>query len=187
MEGASSPPDDPDSTNDSICDIDTFINLRRKYINNPILTYYNINSLRNKIYDLRVIISRALPDILVVAETKLDQSFPTAQFLIKEYNEPTRCNRSAFGGDLIEYIRKGIKRKHLSSFELKSFESICSEITIKNIKWFLLSFYRSPNNSNLRTFFTELSVTLNHATSRYDNLIVMGDFNMTLMIPTPQV
>ena len=30
-----------------------------------------------------------MPDILVLAETKLDGSFPTSQFLINNYNEPT--------------------------------------------------------------------------------------------------
>ena len=43
-------------------DIEKFEKLRKSNINNPIIAYYNINSLRNKIHDIRDIISRTLPD-----------------------------------------------------------------------------------------------------------------------------
>ena len=122
--------------------------------------------------------SRAFPDILVIAETKLDKHFHNSQFLMNDYNEPTRSDRSAHGGGVIEYVRKGIIRRRLENYELKNFESICSEITIRNVKWFLLSVYRSPNDKNLKSFFAELTKSLNIASSRYDNLIVMGDINI---------
>ena len=161
-------------------DINKFKNLRNENINNPIFAYYNINSLRYKIHDIREIISRSLPDILVLAETKLDGSFPTSQFLINNYNEPTRSDRSEHGGGVIEYVRCGLIRKRLPDFELQNFESICSEITIKNNKWFLLSVYRSPNSGNIPNFFCEMNQTLNRALSRYDNVIIMGDLNIDL-------
>ena len=47
-----------------------------------------------------------------------------SQFLINEYNEPTRSDRSAHGGGIIEYVRRGIIRNRLNDFELKYFESI---------------------------------------------------------------
>ena len=159
-------------------DINKLENLRNENINNPIFAYYNINSLRYKIHDIKEIISRSLPDILVLAETKIDGSFPTSQFLINGYNEPTRSDRSEHGGGVIEYIRCGIIRKRLHDFELNGFESICSEITIKNTKWFLLSVYRSPNTINIPIFFLEMNKTLNRALSRYDNVIIMGDINI---------
>ena len=114
-----------DSNNDfnETNDINKFKILRNKNINNPIFAYYNINSLRNKIHDIREIISRSLPDILVLAETKIDGSFPTSQFLINNYNEPTRSDRSEHGGGVIEYVRCGIIRKRLRDFELKIFEN----------------------------------------------------------------
>jgi exonuclease III len=127
---------------------------------------------------MRNIISSSHPDVLVFAETKIDESFPTSQFLINEYNELTRCDRSAHGGGLIEYIRSGIVRKRLKNFELKSFESICSEISVKNVRWFLLSVYRSPKYNNIKNFFSELTSTLNLAATRYDNIVIMGDINI---------
>ena len=46
-------------------------------------SYYNINSLRNKFIDLNEIVSKSIPDVLVFAETKLDNSFSDAQFYIE--------------------------------------------------------------------------------------------------------
>ena len=48
-------------------DIEKFEKLGKSNLNNSILAYYNINSLRNKIHDLKGIISRTSPDILVIA------------------------------------------------------------------------------------------------------------------------
>ena len=140
--------------------------------------YYNINSLRNKFIDLKEIMSRCLPDVLVVAETKLDESFPNAQFEMDYYYEPRRRDKSKFSGGLIEYIRKGIIHKSKPCLELKSFDSIASEITINKIKWLLFSFYRPPINTNLDLFFTELSNTLNVINKTYENIILMGDINI---------
>ena len=53
---------------------------RLKSVYNPLIGYLNINSLRHKIVDLREIILELSPDCLVLSETKIDQSFPTAQF-----------------------------------------------------------------------------------------------------------
>ena len=56
------------------------IDIRNKYPNNPFISFVNINSLRNKIDDLREIMEVFSPDYLVLAETKIDYEFPSAQF-----------------------------------------------------------------------------------------------------------
>ena len=165
-------------------DIDNLNKLRAKNLQNPLFSYYNINSLRFKFDDLKEIISKSLPDVLVFAETKLDSSFSNAQFFLEEYYEPTRKDKSCFSGGLIEYIRKGIIRKRLSDFELTNFESIASELTINKNKYFLLSFYRTERDENklqnIIKFFQELSPILDKATNKYDDIILMGDINIDL-------
>ena len=52
--------------------VSELIELRNKYPNKPIIGYLNINSLRNKIVDLREIMSKAPLDIVCIDETKLD-------------------------------------------------------------------------------------------------------------------
>ena len=66
--------------------------------------YLNINSLRNKIVDLREIILELSLDYLVLSETKIDQSFPTTQFYIKEYEVRARRDRDKHGVGLIEFF-----------------------------------------------------------------------------------
>ena len=69
----------------NISDIEEFFNLRIKNPNNPLIGFLNINSLRNKIIDLRLVMERCLPDILVIEETKLNSDFKTESFLIHNY------------------------------------------------------------------------------------------------------
>ena len=131
--------------------------LRRTLTKNPMLSYYNINSLRNKFFDVQEIISKSMPDVIVLAETKLDDQFSKAQFYLNQYYEPTRKDLTKTSGGLIEYVRNGIIRKRMPQYELNDFESIASELTINKEKWLLLSFYRTERNenrlSNIRKFF----------------------------------
>ena len=55
---------------------------------------------------------------------------------------------------------------------------ICSQLTVRNKRWIIFSFYRPPNTSNLNEFFDELETSLDQAMKIYDNVIVMGDINI---------
>ena len=69
-------------------DIEELINLRKLFSNNSIIGYLNTNSLRNEITKLREVCRKARIDLLCIDETKLDASFPDAQFSIKGYQYP---------------------------------------------------------------------------------------------------
>ena len=51
----------------------------------------NTNSIRNKFQFLAGQVNDYL-DILLISETKLDDSFPSVQFLLDGYSKPTRWN-----------------------------------------------------------------------------------------------
>ena len=51
----------------------------------PLIEYPNINSLRNKIVDAREVVGKLQLDYFVLSETKLDDSFPSAQFYIENF------------------------------------------------------------------------------------------------------
>ena len=72
-----------ENTQGELHELEELIRLRNKYTKNPVITYLNINIFRNKIYDLRGIIQKALPDIVVVAETILNNDFPTQILSLK--------------------------------------------------------------------------------------------------------
>ena len=86
---------------------------RLKYPTNPLIGYLNINSLRNKIIDVREVIGKLSLDYFVISETKLDESFPSAQFNISNYEIRNRRDRDKNGGGLIEFVRKGFITKRL--------------------------------------------------------------------------
>ena len=96
---------------------------RLKYVNNPLIGYLNINSLRNKIVDLREIILELPLDYLVLSETKIDQSFPTVQFYIKGYVVRARRDRDKRGRGLIEFVKNGFISKMLKEFMCRNLQS----------------------------------------------------------------
>ena len=153
---------------------------RVKYPTNPLIGYLNINSLRNKIIDVREVIGKVSLDYLVISETKLDESFPSAQFNISNYEIRNRRDRDKNGGGLIEFVRKGFITKRLKDYETQICETICSEFTVSKKKWICFSVYRPPSYNNLIIFFEELTKSVCKSLNTYDNIIVMGDFNIDI-------
>ena len=125
--------------NVQISDLQFLRKLRLKYPRNPFIGYLNINSLRNKIIDVREMISRLQLDYFVISEIKLDSSFPSTQFHIGDYEIRNRRDRDKSGGGLIEFVKKGIITKRLKNLETNLSETICTEITISKKKWFCMS------------------------------------------------
>ena len=62
-------------------------NIKVSNVNRLVIGQLNINSLRNKIEALKLIIGQNI-DILIITETKLDETFPKAQFYIDGYAPP---------------------------------------------------------------------------------------------------
>ena len=58
-------------------------------------------------------------------------------------------------------------------------ETICLHINLRNRKWLVLGIYKPPKQSD-STFISEIQGALNHYSKTYENIIVLGDFNMTI-------
>ena len=106
--------------------------LRFAYPKNLLCWYLNINSLRNKIHDLRLIIHDVPIDYFVISETKLDNCFPNALLTIINYEIRARRDRDKHEGGLIEFLRKGLICKRLRKYEPLNIEVICSELIMSN-------------------------------------------------------
>ena len=164
-------------------DLQILHDLRFECPKNLLCAYLNINSLRNKIHDLRLIINDVPLDYFVIGETKLDNSFPNMQLTINNYEIRGRRERDKHGGGLIEFVRKGLICKRLRKYESINIEVICSELTISNRNWVIFSIYRPPDYSNLLAFFKELGKYLNQACENYDNFTAMRDFDIDIENP----
>ena len=88
-----------DLTEKSKSDLLGLIKLRKENPNDLNIAYLNINNLREKIISLREIYIKSSIDVLCVNETKLDASYPNAQFHIEGYQfPPCRRDRNKHGG-----------------------------------------------------------------------------------------
>ena len=73
------------TSNEDICFGQHLSNLRRRNIGRLIFAHININSIRYK-FDQLVYGVKGKVDVLMITETKLDDSFPTMQFNIEGYH-----------------------------------------------------------------------------------------------------
>ena len=159
-------------------DLQMLRNERLKFNKSPLAGDLNINSFRNKIIDLRGIIRYFNLGYFALSETKIDSSFPSAQFEIHNYEIKAGRERNHNWGGLIEYVRKGIINRRLKENETPHSETICSEITISKKRWLYIRIYRPPEVNNLDSFFEELNTSLSKACCKYENFVIMGDFNI---------
>ena len=111
--------------------------IRQNNINRPILGQLNINSIRNKFSFLASQIGNNL-DVLLISETKLDDTFPTAQFLLDGFKKPYRLDRCSKGGSLFLFVRDDISPRLLTEYKTPTnVECIFVEISIRKKNWLL--------------------------------------------------
>ena len=106
-----------------------------------------MNSIRNK-FDMLFSMVKDNIDILMVSETKLDSSFPQAQFRIEGYVPQFRYDRNSHGGDILLFIREDIATKIISITPLKAFEGIFVELNFRKKKVLLCCSYNPHKNLN---------------------------------------
>ena len=110
----------------------------------------------------------------MISETKLDSFFPSGQFQIHGYSEPYRLDRNGNGVGILVFFREVIPTKLIDS-QMKV-EGFFTELNLGRKKW-LLSCSYNPKYSQISHHLKEIDKDLDVLTSKYDNIILMGDFN----------
>ena len=119
----------------------------------------NINSISNKFVELKSLVTGLL-DILILTETKIDNTFSTSQFLIDGYSIPYRLDRNAHGGGILIYIRNDIPSKLLKNHNIDSkIEGMFVKLNFRNRKWLLFGEY-NPHKELSSQFLRELGESL---------------------------
>ena len=112
------------------------------YTKNIILSYINVNSIRNKLDDLKFLLGKSL-DILCISETKLDETFPTVQFAIEGFSKPYRLDVTSNSGGLLFYVKANLTSKLIRFYNFPNkMQCIPIELNISTKKYVLLSVYR---------------------------------------------
>ena len=141
-----------------------------------LVAHININFLYNKFEALKSLVQNKL-DILVISETKIDNSYPTNQFLFEGFPPPFRMDRNCNGGGVMIYIKEGIPCKILKEdFKGEGIEAIFIELFINKVKWLLMGGY-NPRKENISHFLCQTSKILDANICNYENIILLGDFN----------
>ena len=145
-------------------------------INNLVVGCININSIRNKFDQLKLLV-RDNVDILVIEETKIDETFPTGQFIIEDYMPPFRKDRNQYGGGLLIYVKDNIPAKIVEDHQMSNdIESIFIELNFRRNKWLLMGTYHPPSQCT-KYFYSEVGKALDVYNNTYDNILLLGDFN----------
>ena len=117
-------------------------------------------------------------DISIVAETKLDSSFPTTQFVIQGFYNPLRLDINRRSGGLLVYVKGSIPARVLTSFSTPAdTQIIVFEINLRKEKWLFVAIYKPPS-LNSQYFLDTLSDLLDFYSNHYDNKVILGDFNL---------
>ena len=161
--------------------------IRNSNLNRLIVGQLNINSIRNKFEALKAIVNGNL-DILVITETKLDSSFPIGQFCIPGFSPPFRLDRNTtglgVGGGILIYTREDIICRELKNHPpLKNAEGIFLELNLRRSRWLFFGGY-NPSKGNIGNFVNDIGPILDHYMPKYDNFLLLGDFNSEMQEST---
>ena len=151
-------------------------NLKIKNINRLVIGHLNINSIRRKFDSLKTIVDSNI-DILVITETKLDESFLTNMFDIEGYTLPFRQDKNINSGGVLIYVKEGIPCRVLKTHKgSENVEGIFLEINLRKRKWLLFGGYNNCKY-NINNFLNKIGPTLDHYMCKLDNFILLGDYN----------
>ena len=122
--------------------------VRLKNPKNIIIGSLNIHSIPGKFDQLKCLISNHV-DILVLTETKLDETFTTSSFLIDGFSSPFRLDRNRKGGSILIHVRNDIPSKLLTKHSFPNdIEGLFVEKKFRKSKWLLFGTYHPPSQND---------------------------------------
>ena len=107
-----------------------------------------------------------------------------SQFHIDGFTTPYRLNRNQNGGGIMLYIREeDIPSKSLTEIKLDNeIKNIFTEINLGSKKWLVSGSY-NPKLSHIKNHVQENGKALEYYSSKYENVIVLVDFNAEMSNP----
>ena len=117
-------------------------------------------------------------EILMISETKIDESFPKGYFLLEGFGTPHRLYRDSIGEGIMLYVGTDIPSNRLA-FEGKPIECLFIELNLQNTK-ILISCSYNPHKSEIKKHLAALRNSLDLHFSKYEKILILGDFNMEI-------
>ena len=165
-------------------DLDPYKVLANFYkINSKNITFshLNINSLTNKFPELHDIFRNGACSIIFLSETKIDPSFPNAQFTITNYCLH-RQDRNIHGGGLLCYVHQMLPHRNRQDIAVNSngIESIVIHVKVNKHNLFFIGVYKPPNinNAHLKNAIEDM---MNKCYLESEHVYIIGDMNINFM------
>ncbi|XP_065809456.1 uncharacterized protein [Labrus bergylta] len=143
----------------------------------------NIRSLNNKSFICLDFINHNNLDFFIVTETWLTMGdcSPLIEATPPDFTHLHQPRMSGRGGGVAVIHRKDFKCSPISHTHFTSFEHLGFIVNLKD-PVLILIIYRPPRPNNV--FIAEFSEFLSHFISKYDKILVLGDFNIHVCCPS---
>ena len=99
-------------------------------------------------------------DILLISETKIDDTFPASQFLMSGDSNVYRMDRNDKGGGTILFVR----------------DNLCLELNLRKQKWLIFCCYNS-NKYLIKDYLLQTKNAIDFCSKSYENIMLIVDFN----------
>ena len=117
----------------------------------------------------------------MITETKIDESYPTSPFIIDGFSTPFRLDRNINGGGVLIYVSDLLPCNQVNFLSKPDdIESIFVELNLRKTKWLLMGGC-NPSKHTTPYFLNQVSKQIDKGMENYDNLLLIGDFNSTML------
>lgn len=148
--------------------------------------HLNINSIQNKFEELTATIKTIGAHVMFISETKINLSYPKAQFSIPGYSL-YRKDRKKGGGGIMALVSSSLIKKRLKPIKnYKPLELIALKITTDTNNMVIIGIYRPPRNlcgDYLYLLENELSHVCNWGSLQSNSVVIIGDMNLDRVRP----
>ena len=150
------------------------------------IVHYNINSIlaTDRIEQLTEICKTLNVDVLIITESKLDQTIPNNLITIPGYHEPLRHDREVngrHGGGVLIYIAEHLAFQNRPEFQSNYYEHLWADIRVNDKIYAINALYRPPNESqDDHQLFLQTADNILQQLSNYDKAaykLIAGDLN----------
>lgn len=165
------------SENEPNGDVECELNkLRLSDANNIVVGHVNINSLSGKFDQLKALITNDI-DILVLNETKADETSPPSSFIIDTSSKLLGLDRNWNSGGMLIIAKNDIPSKFLRKHNFPGdIKGLFIELSFRKTKWLFLTVYHTPSQKD-QYFFDCIGKALG-IFSNYERVTLTGDFNV---------
>lgn len=129
------------------------------------------------------LINKSGIDLVAFSESKIDNSFPDAQFHIDKYSL-YRADRSHNGGGVLCYVRSSIPHRNRPDLSISAHNIECVVIDVrdKSRRCFYIVVYRSPSTLSAHLI-SVLKDILEKCLAECDMIVLLGDLNVNFLNP----